>query len=527
MKVFLFLWFSVVGLSQVLYAQVPEVPSVIYFADITLKLNEQARREIQADVNALYRSPNYFQIKLDRVNLYMPTVERVLREQGVPTDLKYLVIQESSLISDAVSTSNAVGFWQFKKGTAEEVFLRVDNQIDERKNIVASTRGAALYLKKHQSHLNNWACALVSYQMGLGGARGYFGDKYNGKKTMDIDRNSHWYLKKYLAHKIAFEGKTGMLVSNGDYLHEHPVRGPTTLAALSKSLGVSESHLKEYNKWTTNGQIPGDKTYFVTFIRKDIAPSRPAIASSTETSPTATPDLSGPRARQAQAYPKVSGNVSKATQPGQIKVNDIRAVRASRSGPITQLAIQTGKRERKLRRVNDLNRSDAIIEGNYYYTKRKKAKGKVGEHIVQPGETLWSISQKYGIRLHSLKAKNRLYKDKDLQPGMVLLLQDYRRRNEEIEIVRPSQPKTPVQQTSVPSPPAKSSQQAPATQANSGRTSQSDNSNEQGIEHQVQPGDTLYALSKKYGVSIDQLRSWNGLEESSILKVGQKLKIYQ
>ena len=123
-----------------LKAQTPQVPKTIQFADMTLRLNDQARREIQLDVDALYRSPNYFQIKLDRVNLYMPTIERVLREQGVPDDLKYLVIQESSLIPDAVSTSNAVGFWQFKKGTAEEVFMRVDNQIDERKNIVSSTK---------------------------------------------------------------------------------------------------------------------------------------------------------------------------------------------------------------------------------------------------------------------------------------------------------------------------------------------------------------------------------------------------
>src|SRR5690554_1356549 len=236
LKVGLILLFFTCFLHGASKAQTPQVPKAIHFADMTLRLNEQARREIQADVDALYRNSAYFQIKLDRVNLYMPTVERVLQEQGVPQDLKYLVIQESSLISDAVSTSNAVGFWQFKKGTAEEVFMRVDNQIDERKNIVSSTKGAALYLKKHQSHLDNWMCALVSYQMGLGGARKYFGDKYRGKKTVDIDRNTHWYFKKFLAHKIAFESQLGKLVSNGNYLQEYPVTGPTSLSALSKRL---------------------------------------------------------------------------------------------------------------------------------------------------------------------------------------------------------------------------------------------------------------------------------------------------
>lgn len=506
-----------------LMAQVPEVPSVIYFADMTLRLNEQARREIQADVNALYRSPNYFQIKLDRVNLYMPVVERVLREQGVPVDMKYLVIQESSLISDAVSTSNAVGFWQFKKGTAEEVFMRVDNQIDERKNIVSSTRGAAEYLKKHQRYLDNWAIALISYQMGLGGARGHFGDQYKGKRTMDIDRNSHWYLKKFLAHKVAFEGQTGKLVSNGDYLHEHAVKGPTTLSAVAKTLAVSENHLKEYNKWATSGQIPGDKVYIVSYIRKGVAPVRPAIADY-EPRIEAGPQASG---RQNSAgFPKVTGNTARATQRGEVKVNGVQAVLASNSGSIEQLSNQADTRERKLRRVNDLKKSDPIVGGTYYYTKRKKGNAEVAEHIVQPGETLWKISQLYGIRLHSLKAKNRIYKDADLRPGMVLKLQGYRSRNEEIKVVTPSrvqptQPATPVKVAE--SRPTYSPPQQTTSTNNTTTISQSPTSSD--VEHVVQPGDTLYAISRKHGVSVDQIRMWNSIDESNLLKVGQKLII--
>lgn len=517
----------IISWAPLLLAQVPEVPSVIYFADMTLRLNEQARREIQADVNALYRSPNYFQIKLDRVNLYMPVVERVLREQGVPVDMKYLVIQESSLISDAVSTSNAVGFWQFKKGTAEEVFMRVDNQIDERKNIVSSTRGAAEYLKKHQRYLDNWAIALISYQMGLGGARGHFGDQYKGKRTMDIDRNSHWYLKKFLAHKVAFEGQIGKLVSNGDYLHEHAVKGPTSLAEVAKTIGVSETHLKEYNKWAATGQIPGDKIYVISYIKKGEAPVRPAIA---DYAPRieAGPQTANTDSRQnSTAFPKVTGNTARATQRGQVKANGIQTVLASSSGTIEQLSNQADVRERKLRRVNDLKKFDPIVGGAYYYTKRKKGKAEVAEHIVQPGETLWKVSQLYGIRLHSLKAKNRIYKDADLRPGMVLKLQGYRARNEEIKVVTPSRmqpnpPATPVQVAEF-----RSSYSPPQQTTNSNNTvaSSSPPQTSIDIEHVVQPGDTLYAISRKHGVSVDQIRMWNNIDESNLLKVGQKLII--
>ena len=228
---FLVFTFLFLGFTST-FAQIPQVPAEIEFADLIVRINPQARREIQLDVDAQYRNPSYFKIKQDRVNLYLPLIERELREAGVPLDLKYLAIQESGLISDAVSTSNAVGFWQFKQGTAEEVFLRVDNQVDERQNIVSSTKGAALYLQKHNKTFDNWMCALVSYQMGLGGAKAYFGTQYNGKRVVDIDRNSHWYFKKFLAHKIAFENQIGIFVSNSSQqLVEVKVQGPTTLSS--------------------------------------------------------------------------------------------------------------------------------------------------------------------------------------------------------------------------------------------------------------------------------------------------------
>src|SRR5690606_6151359 len=211
-------------INQSLLAQIPQVPAELEFADQIVRLNPQARREIQLDVDAQYRNPSYVKTKQDRVNLYMPIIERELKKSGVPEDLKYLVIQESGLIGDAVSTSNAVGFWQFKQGTAEEVFLRVDGQIDERKNIVSSTKGAALYLQKHNNSFDNWMCALVSYQMGLGGAKAYFGTQYNGKQVVDVDRNTHWYFKKFLAHKIAFGSQTFSLASGGQYMMEERVQ---------------------------------------------------------------------------------------------------------------------------------------------------------------------------------------------------------------------------------------------------------------------------------------------------------------
>lgn len=530
----LFLLILVSGHVNTAFAQIPQVPRELQFADLIVRINEQARREIQLDVDALYRNPTYFKVKTERANMFMPLVERELRNAGVPTDLKYLVIQESGLIADAVSTSNAVGYWQFKQGTAEEVFLRVDNQIDERKNIVSSSRGAALYLRKHNASFDNWMCALVSYQMGLGGARSYFGTEYNGKKVVEIDRNSHWYFKKFLAHKVAFEPQLGMMVSNNTHLVEERIQGPTTFKALAPRFGVTEDHLKEYNKWANRGQIPGDRAYSVVYVKEGVQ-VRPAI----ENQP-AFPQGPLPATASTTAYPKVSGNVQKATQPNQIKVNEIEAVKAANTTSQESFTDQIGIRERRFRRINDLDKNEPVEAGQYYYTKPKKGKAEAEEHVVLPGETLWSISQMYGIKLSSLKAKNRIRKDTDLKAGMILNLQEHRKRNEDIPIVPAAEyNKIRTASSSTNQPTNQPAAQKPEVDRNESRSVQpsqpvanpaparnTTNTNANQTVHTVAQGETLYSLGRQYQVPVDDIKRWNSLPDNNI-KIGQKITIYK
>ncbi|MCS5491684.1 LysM peptidoglycan-binding domain-containing protein [Algoriphagus limi] len=511
--------FLLISLFGEVLAQIPQVPAEMEFADMIIRINPQARREIQLDVDALYRSPKHFQIKLDRVRLYMPFVEREFQAVGVPLDLKYLVIQESGLIADAVSTSNAVGFWQFKQGTAEEVFLQVDRQIDDRKNIVNSSRGAALYLKKHNASFDNWMCALVSYQMGLGGAKAYFGNKYNGKRIVDIDRNSHWYFKKFLAHKVAFENQLTVFTSSGSpRLVEVKVQGPTSLSALAQKYKVSEDHLQEMNKWTSNGKIPAGRAYSVVFVSNDEIDFKTAIVEKNK--PNNTNTGSTPKYSTANSYPRIAGNTSKASQPDQITVNELDGVQANKTTTQANFADQIGIKEKKFRRLNDLEAGERIEAGEYYYTEKKKAKAEVATHIVQPGETLWSISQKYGIKLSSLKAKNRIRRDQDLKAGMVLNLQEHRKRGEDIPIV-------PIQSGSRDVVAKNNTAPTPSRTVQASNSSQASSQSGSSLTHVVSPGDTLYAISKKYGVSVEQIKTWNRIGNQNIISVGQKLTIFK
>jgi len=71
-------------------AQTPEVPHKMRFADMTLTIRDDARREIQKDVDALTKSPKYFGVKVERARTYFPFIEKVFADERLPDDFKYL-----------------------------------------------------------------------------------------------------------------------------------------------------------------------------------------------------------------------------------------------------------------------------------------------------------------------------------------------------------------------------------------------------------------------------------------------------
>jgi membrane-bound lytic murein transglycosylase D len=349
--------------------------------------------------------------------------------------------------------------------------------------------------------------------MGLGGAKAYFGSQYAGQKVVNIDRNTHWYFKKYLAHKIAYQPSIAILTSNSARLSEVQIQGPNTFAALAKQFGVSEAHLIEYNKWALNGKIPAGS--FTLFFVKGTGLTEGPVANPnpvaiTQTARTKT--MVAPKA--ANSFPKITGNTSKASQRKQILVNNLEGVQAAGSASTSAFSQEIGIRERRFIKLNDLPVTEQIEQGAYYYTQRKLSSAEVATHIVEAGETLWSISQKYGIRLAALKSKNRIRKDSELRPGMVLNLKEPRKRGTEIPTY--SEPKPVV--TSPPPPVAQPKvEQAPPQKVQTQAPTYS--------FHTVSAGETLFSISKRYGISVEELKKLNGIGNQNLITIGQKLRI--
>lgn len=203
------------------------------------------------------------------------------------------------------------------------------------------------------------------------------------------------------------------------------------------------------------------------------------------------------------------------------------------------------KSENKLNRYNDLKYHGAIEPGDVLYLRPKKRKASVESHKVEEGETMWEISQKYAIKINSLYKKNLMVPGTEPMPGTVLQLQHKADARPDTGRVTKPAVETPeaeyhtvgegetlysisrmygltvdelISLNSLSSQQIKPGQKLKVTKtATSGSGSKS-------VEHKVVSGETLYSISRKYGVSVDSIKKSNNLSSDG-LQAGQILII--
>ena len=546
--------FFVIFLTAVVtaHAQVPQVPHKMQFAGMTLTIRDDARKEIQKDVNALTQSPRHHNIKVERAKTYFPIIEKVFEEERVPDDFKYLVLQESALISDAVSVSNAVGFWQFKDFTAVEMGLRVDKEIDERLNIVSSTRAAARYIKKNNFYFNNWIFALQAYQMGAGGAMKSLKDHQSGAKNMEITSSTYWYVKKFLAHKVAF----GDAVKGVGQIQVLPYEshGKKLLADIAQEVSVDAEELKSYNKWVKSGRIPDDRSYTVMIPATGSTEIKlPETLASKQSEPVAETAVASSRARQ-------------------IKINGIKAFKAGVGETSAELAKRAGVNVSDFLKWNDIAANTPLSAEQYYLLGKKRSRASEAYHKVSSGETLWQVSQQYGVQMKKLRRYNRLSTQDEVEPGMTLWLASKKPKDSKAEITEPvetievnnqetfawsseSDPAASVYKKSAEASPVETIVPAAKAEASisistdsikntvdSSKTIQPQKEvvmtpdsvakqtkvatiSMKNKEHQVKTGETLYGIANTHHVGVMDLVRWNDLDLQAGIKPGQILKL--
>jgi len=387
------------------------------------------------------------------------------------------------LIADAVSVSDAVGFWQFKDFTAREMGLRVDDVVDERMNIAASTRAAARYIKQNNYMFNNWVYALQAYQMGAGGVKRMVGDELDGSRKMDITAGTYWYVKKFLAHMVAFEA--AVKESPQVKISEQDISAGGSLSGIAAQISVDNAKLKEFNKWVRNDAIPSDKAYTIVVPVGETLPDFSKLH-------TVTPVIAA--ASNANDQP---------VSQEEVLINDIPVIQAGKDDTLDKLAARSGLSMSHFLKYNELSSDHRVVPGGYYFTGKKKSRTTEEYHKIKQGEDLWTISQLYGVHVKRLRKLNNLDAGEQPLAGTMIWLNsekpEARQTADDQEDVLEVDDEF-VEWTSS-RPPKKPS-----------------------ATHVVRQGETLYAISKMYGISVSELSMLNNLDGSG-LKTGQELRV--
>ena len=256
--------FKSYGLSDPSKVFALDIAEAYSFAGETVTLDEHDLRERMDKellVNTYWQSNMMLMIK--RSNKYFPTIERILKEEGVPDDFKYLAVIESGL-ENVNSPAGAKGFWQIMKTTGREMGLEVNSNVDERYHIENATRVACTYLKKAKKKLGSWTLAAASYNRGITGINRLL-EKQQAETYYDLLLNSETrrYVFRILAMKEILSNPTryGFVFEVQDLYTKIPVytvevdTAISNIARFAKTMGINYKQMKIHNPWLLQNHL--------------------------------------------------------------------------------------------------------------------------------------------------------------------------------------------------------------------------------------------------------------------------------
>ncbi len=227
---------------------------------------------VQSFIDVLLKRKEQVGKLLGLSNYYFPVYERVLKEFGLPEELKFLSVIESALNPHAVSRVGATGPWQFMAPTAKAYGLKINQEVDERKDPVQASKAAAAYLRDAFDQYGDWLLAIASYNCGRGAVSRAIA-KAGGKADFwEISRflpaETRNYVPKFLA--------TAYIMGNYRQFDINPlapafntltdvidVIKPVSLAAVARATGIDLHQLillnPSYKKLIINGSAEAPK----------------------------------------------------------------------------------------------------------------------------------------------------------------------------------------------------------------------------------------------------------------------------
>lgn len=241
-----------------------ELPDTMFFCGEEVPLDlfyvrERLERELL--VNTYKHSATILLLK--RTTRWFPVIEPLMEKNGLPNDFKYLAMIESEL-TNAVSPSKAVGFWQFLEGTGKEYGLEINKEVDMRYNVEKETVAACKYLKESYRKFGSWTLAAAAFNCGNGRiTKTQSEQRVDSYFDMLLPEETQRYVFRILALKLITENpeKYGFQISDNGWYRPYETKNVTivqsipNLADFAYMQGTNLKMLKFFNPWLRSNSL--------------------------------------------------------------------------------------------------------------------------------------------------------------------------------------------------------------------------------------------------------------------------------
>ena len=413
---------------------------------------------------------------------YMPIFEQALEEQGLPLELKYLPMIESGLDPNAVSKHGATGLWQFMLGTAKGLGMEVNSLVDERRDPYISSELAATYLKGLYDTYGDWSLAIAAYNCGPNNV-----NKAIRRAGGDAKDHDFWSIYNYLSPET--RGYVPMFIAANYVMNYYPQHNISPVLPV-KPLVTDTIHVSErihFNQIASVLDLPLEELRVLNpQFRADIIPG--------------TVD-----------YPCTLILPSQQVHAYIMSEDDIRKFEADKYAQ--RSTVDPG--EAPADALFAVEETD--IWGDTPNVKNEKVSSSSEEkmtttivHKVVAGETLASIARQYEVTPEEIKAAN------NLRRNAVRIGQQLR--------ITTSSPQAVMENTVAAV--TNATPKAAATEAPKKKNTTTATSTKKSnpTTHKVKNGENLSSISKKYGVSVAEIKKANGMKDDNI-RAGSTLKI--
>jgi len=493
-----------------------DVPSEMHFAGIKLVIDNEAKEIIKEKADE-FKKKSFYNTCVSRARLYFPVMEEILANHQVHTDVKYLSLQVSYLIA-TLGTPEGVGFWQISDSLALQLGMLVNEEVDERKHLMLSTNFIASYLKDKNYVFRNWLYTIINYRKGLIEAMSQTDKSIIGADYLHITSTTPKMILNLIAYVIAYKDKIESETSPIELFAYNDTKGKS-LDEIAKFTRIPYEQIKEHNRWLLANKIPSYKEIPV-LLPIDIAQKeeiRRLIKVHGDTNTIHYPILSEKTIKRFRDKTYTF-----------VKANGLRAMIAEAGDRVADMAEAAEISPNRFRQFNDMTDFDDIKQGQVYYLERKHKKTNAKEHVLASGESFWDISQRYGVRLSTIVANNRLTEKDIAQVGRVVWLSTRRPENTPVEYrtlaQNPiyAQPDNTITET-----PSNTNVEVEPSVAKEEDSKAQEKASTGIINDSVyiaMAGETIMDIYRRTNIPLDKLIAWNNLKDTE-LSEGQKIRL--